>query len=66
MSTSVRDFRGEVASNEDLSDVLHAAVLCAITPATARRDDGSVEWEMERQGIGFSNRMRGPTYRLFA
>ena len=49
LSTNIHHFSGEFAVNEDQWDVLQAAILHSLTPTTARRQDGSVNWDLERQ-----------------
>jgi len=49
LSTNIHHFSGEFAISEDQWDVLQAAILHALTPTTARRQDGSFDWDLERQ-----------------
>ncbi len=49
LSTNIHHFSGGFEVNEDQWDVLQAAILRAITPITTRKDDGSIDWDLERQ-----------------
>lgn len=49
LSTNIHHYPGEFAFKKYEWDVPQAAILRALTPVTARKQDGSVDWNLERQ-----------------
>ena len=49
LSTNIHHFSGVFTVNGDQWDILQGAILHALTPATTRKSDGSIDWEEERK-----------------